>query len=255
YMRDAADHDDAVMVEISRPFLQNLRNTCAALGAFRTPLAELVRLGLDLNGEFPELTPAQRLYLLEKSELKSFHSTRKLYDRVQIEPRMLNYKELPIRPRETVPNEIIAEMKNSAVEPALFYRSDDIRALVFMEFIYMCSQNLAVRKCDYCGRYFLPFSSVSLYCDRIVDTERGRTCKEIAAMQKYNLKVYADAAKTLYRRNVNAYQMRCRRAPACYPHEEYERWKVDARRYLEQVEKGEILLEEFRERVAIPDVK
>jgi hypothetical protein len=56
-------------------------------------------------------------------------------------------------------------------------------------------KKLCHKKCGYCDRYFLPYSVVSLYCDRLVDG-KDKTCKEIAATEKYNQKVNSDAAKS-----------------------------------------------------------
>lgn len=122
----------------------------------------------------------------------------------------------------------------------------DIRALVFLEFEYMCTNDLTIRKCEHCGRYFLPYSRVSLFCERPVEgTEK--TCKDIGAMEKYNRKVAADEARNLFRRLNNAYHMRTKRAPAVYTQAAYEAWRDDTRELLKQVEEGTMLAREFEE--------
>jgi uncharacterized OB-fold protein len=114
---------------------------------------------------------------------------------------------------------------NAYLSAYTFYSSSDIRALVFLEFEYMRANNLTIRKCEHCGRYFLPYSKVSLFCERPVEgTEK--TCKDIGVMEKYSRKVAADEARNLFRRMNNAYHMRRKRAPAIYTQAAYEAWRV-----------------------------
>lgn len=74
-------------------------------------------------------------------------------------------------------------------------------------------------------------------------------------MRKYNQNVSANAAKALFRRVANAYQMRCKRAPTCYPRAEYEEWKDMAADALEQVEQGLLDFSDFSEKITLPDRK
>ena len=69
-------------------------------------------------------------------------------------------------------------------------------------------------------------------------------------MIKYNQKVNADQARSLFRRLNNAYQMRCNRAPEGYKEKiriQYEEWKENARLLLKQVEENTLTVKEFEE--------
>lgn len=66
----------------------------------------------------------------------------------------------------------------------LFVDSDDLQAVLLTELEEMAQQNVKLKKCAYCGGYFQPFSSRTVYCDRLVG-EAGKSCKELAAKKKY----------------------------------------------------------------------
>lgn len=48
----------------------------------------------------------------------------------------------------------------------LFVGSDDLQAVLLTELEEMAQQNVRLKKCAYCGGYFQPFSSRTVYCDR-----------------------------------------------------------------------------------------
>ena len=69
----------------------------------------------------------------------------------------------------------------------LFVGSDDLQAVLLTELEEIAQQNVRLKKCAYCGRYFHPFSSRTVYCDRLVG-ETEKSCKELAAKEKYERK-------------------------------------------------------------------
>ena len=95
---------------------------------------------------------------------------------------------------------------------------------------------------------------VALYCDRIVEG-RDKSCKEIAAAEKYSRKVNADAAKKLYTRLNNNYQMRCSRSPELYPTSERENWQHMAKALMKKVSSGVLSYDDFAHAIKLPDSK
>ena len=126
----------------------------------------------------------------------------------------------------------------------------DLRALLFLSFEYLVSQGCALGRCLNCGRYFVPFSVNTCYCDR--PAGEGRTCKSAAAKVNYTKKLRGDQARSLYAKQNNTYQMRVRRSPDRYPEAEYRRWQQQAKALLAAVERGELSWEEFQEKMALP---
>ena len=126
----------------------------------------------------------------------------------------------------------------------------DLRALLFLSFEYLVSQGYALGRCLNCGRYFVPFSVNTCYCDRPVG--EGRTCKTAAAKVNYTKKLRQDQARSLYARQNNTYQMRVRRSPERYPEEEYRLWRQQAKELLAATERGELSWEEFQRKMELP---
>lgn len=141
-----------------------------------------------------------------------------------------------------------------SVQSRMFFGSDDFETILLVEIEQMAEMNITLRKCANCGMYFQPFSSRTLYCDRI-QHDSGKTCKELAAKEKYEKKIAADEGRSLYRRRNRTYAMRVSRAPKVYLKKDYNTWKVAACDALEQYERGELSLEQLDAVLALPDKK
>ena len=136
--------------------------------------------------------------------------------------------------------------KKGGISAATFYASDTLPALLFLEFVQMCAQNLPVAVCESCHRLFVPFSSRAKYCDRVLDPETDATCKDIAAKLAYAEELKADKAKELYNKMRNRYQMRCSRAPGNQKmRDDYNAWRKQAQMALSKYQLGEIGWETF----------
>ena len=136
--------------------------------------------------------------------------------------------------------------KKGGISAATFYASDTLPALLFLEFVQMCAQNLPVAVCESCHRLFVPFSSRAKYCERVLDPETGATCKDIAAKLAYAEELKADKAKELYNKMRNRYQMRCSRAPGNQKmRDDYNAWRKQAQMALSKYQLGEIGWETF----------
>ncbi|WP_455582553.1 DUF6076 domain-containing protein [Dysosmobacter sp.] len=132
--------------------------------------------------------------------------------------------------------------------------SNDLRTILLTELEEMAQQNIRLRRCERCHKYFRPFSAKSLYCDRLVGNT-GKTCQELAAKEKYEKKVAADEGLTLYRRRNKTYAMRVSRAPDVYRDADYQAWKAAAEVALQQYTDGEITLEMLDVMIELPEKK
>jgi hypothetical protein len=136
--------------------------------------------------------------------------------------------------------------QKGGISAATFYASDTLPALLFLEFVQMCAQDLPVTVCESCHRLFVPFSSRAKYCERMLDPETGATCKDIAAKLAYAEELKANKAKELYNKMRNRYQMRCSRAPDNQKmRDEYNAWRKQAQMALSKYQLGEISWAEF----------
>ena len=174
--------------------------------------------------------PSELLVELAENGDSAYQKYHKLEDDIHIQ---IRYK----RP---------ADNKKGSISAATFYASDTLPALLFLEFVQMCSQDLPVAVCESCHRLFVPFSSRAKYCERVLDPETGATCKDIAAKMAYAEELKANKAKELYNKMRNRYQMRCSRAPDNQKmRDEYNAWRKQAQMALSKYQLGEIEWLEF----------
>lgn len=213
----------------------------------RDELLRLIGLVLDLDGENNSLTVLQRYFLLNKTDLEARRFKQKMHEQLKVFQCMMCGED-----EESL--EVTADSVGELhIEAAICYASDDLRTLAFMEFEYMVTEDLAVRRCENCGRYFLPFSVVSRFCDRI--GESGKRCKEHAVRERYNQKLQSNVCRAAYVKNNNAYQMRVRRDPNSWPQRDYLLWKEAARQALQDAAAGLLSEEACMAAVALPDRK
>lgn len=210
----------------------------------RQRFAKLIRQVLDLDGENADMTVLQRYYLLNKTDPEFRRFKQKMHEQLKVFQCMMCGTE----PTDPVSKQSVSALDISA---AICYAGDDLRVLTFMEFEYMVTENFGLRKCENCGRYFLPFSVLSRYCDR--ENAEGKTCRETAIRDNYNRRLQNDDVRAAYVKNNNAYQMRVRRSDDPRLAEAYQVWKMDARLALEELKNGTISEESARERIALPD--
>ncbi len=205
---------------------------------------ELIDQVLDSNGQNAQLTVLQRYYLLNKTNPDFRRFKQRMHEQLKVFQCMM----CGGQPDEPTDVDSVSKLDITA---AICYASDDLRTLTFMEFEYMVTEGLALHRCQNCGRYFLPYSVLTRYCDRI--RPDGKTCREVAIRDSYQRRLQGDDIRTTYMRNNNAYQMRVRRSAKAYSQQDYQRWKAEARAAVEQWQRGEIAEEEALRRIALPE--
>ena len=144
--------------------------------------------------------------------------------------------------------DINAEYYANFIDSYTYMATDHLEALALWEFDMLCSMGLRIRRCELCGRFFLPYSSVSAYCDRPAPGKENKTCKEVGAMLKHQKNVAGDAPKLLYRKVSNRVHLAAKRMEPQHPNiitENYTCWIADAKELLKKVENGEISFKEY----------
>lgn len=80
------------------------------------------------------------------------------------------------------------------------YNAYDVQTVALLELFKMIQHNLFVKRCGYCGRYFvLKYSYENTYCDRIPDGEKSN-CQTLGAMRDYQQEIKNSPAKLLHKR-------------------------------------------------------
>ena len=105
-------------------------------------------------------------------------------------------------------------------------------------------QDLLMRVCKNCGRYFaLTGKGSAEYCSLTID-EKGRTCKEVGAMRKYSISKKNNTVFNEYRREYKRRfaWIKSGRIDAAT----FYAWSAEARQMEADCENGVITFEEFR---------
>ena len=132
--------------------------------------------------------------------------------------------------------------------------SDDLCATLLTELLEMVEQGIKLKKCEYCHRYFFPFSSKALYCERMVGNT-GKTCQEIAVKEKHEKKIAADDGLKLIRQRIKTYDMRVRRTPAIYTDAAFQAWKAQVEEARDSYVNGELTYAELEALTQLPKRK
>jgi len=244
---------DKGLIEVTECLLNEIERIIDEFISFKDDLLEMIDFALDINGEYNNFSTHKRYFLMQKSGFEPFKRNKGLFENVSIERKMLEDITVPDFDYRNI-DDLIEEIKEVEVNSYTFYRTNDLRSLVMLEFDYMCCENYYIRKCENCENLFQPYSKRGVYCDRLFgDTKK--MCKEIASALKYREQVENDEAKKYYQRLNNTYQMRCRRSPSHYSNKERAKWQVMAKELLKEVDNGNVSFEEFKERIRIPEVK
>lgn len=117
----------------------------------------------------------------------------------------------------------------------------------FSEFlIYRCLQdNMHLRKCKYCERYFATFGRTKLeYCDRLIENS-SKTCREMGSLRLYEQRKMENPAMREYKRSYKTHNARIRYG--LMTREEFTAWSVEARTKRDLCIDGKLSLEGFVE--------
>ena len=123
------------------------------------------------------------------------------------------------------------------------YRISNLEQLLSYEIFQMSKDNLRIKRCRYCNRYFVPSKSNIEYCSRIA-TGESKPCNEIGQAKVYEKKIATGAdAQSLYRKAYKTHY--ARKMKGVMSDEMFNAWKEDALLKKSLAEKGELDLHEY----------
>lgn len=140
------------------------------------------------------------------------------------------------------------------VTSSLVITSNDFEAILLVCFEQMVENDVYLKRCEYCGLLFHPYSRKAIYCDRPIDNT-GKTCKIVAAREKHEKKTAANDGLLLYRKQDKAYSMRVRRAPNVYKDADYQKWKIRAKAALDMYIDGNLTFTALVAYLELPPIK
>lgn len=134
-----------------------------------------------------------------------------------------------------------------------FYNINNPLDAIYLEFEFMCTNNIELAKCKNCGRYFLPLTRASNFCDRLLADGSGRTCKTISSQWYAGARRGNDPINDMYILYKKRYLTRKMRNEAMNPQERFDKWKQQAKILIKECESGNISFEEFSKTLAEMD--
>lgn len=120
-------------------------------------------------------------------------------------------------------------------------------SLLLLELSKICENKIKIKKCQNCGKYFIPESrSDEIYCNNISPQDNERTCKEYGSRKLWYDRLKNDEAARLARNIYSAKQMLVRRNPDIREYKEmFELFKTEKKRWEEMVKAGEKTREDY----------
>ncbi len=138
-------------------------------------------------------------------------------------------EEEPLDEAKTIVTELLETEDPEAFSEFLLYR-------------YL-QEDLHLRKCKYCSRWFATLGHTKLeYCDRLIENST-KTCREMGSLRLYEQRKMEDPAMREYKRSYKTHNARIRYG--LMTREEFTAWSVEARAKRDLCTAGKLPLEEF----------
>lgn len=122
------------------------------------------------------------------------------------------------------------------------YRIDSLRQLLYLEVWSMLQDNVMIRKCRHCGKYFVVDNRKTAYCDRV--DESGMRCSAVGSQQSFQKKMASDEALLIYNRAYKTHHARVRKGTMSK--EDFRLWCVEAKERMERARAGELDIAQFQ---------
>ena len=186
-------------------------------------------------GDLESLTQMQRLYILSRQDRNYLTCEFK----TRLQP---NYSDIPNMEDIVQIKTTLLENKVDIVEMVEIQNLDD---LLSYEMYHTLKSNLLIRKCKYCGEFFIVRGRIDTeYCDRVKEGE-VKPCSIIGATRSYWGSKMEDPVhiefQKAYKRNHS------RQRVGKMTQNEFYEWSEEARMKRGECEAGALLLAEFKE--------
>lgn len=224
----------------SRNYIINIQNL------FR----EFVNLlyGYNNSKDTDSLTLKQKFYVFyeaHKNELQVFSENYQHYGLFKFN--YLNRDLVDLKYKNT--SELILKIKQFDSDGSKILNSysivtDNIYTVLYISlYNLILNNNAMIRQCKNCHRYFLTNKSNTYYCDNIY--YEGKTCKEVGNQLSQKRKENAEPVYGKYRNIYANKATLLKRNPDIYSREDYDKWKKEAKQFMNDIRHGLKTYDEF----------
>ena len=243
-----------------------LLNDVLNLKKLKEKAIEIIELCMDVDTEkLNGLSSEKRYYFYTASRRGSLPRNFKsrvitLPDKIQAENYKVFYKTLPndfdvskvweltsldeLKVPQDVAESTIDYLKQEDVQIYEAYEVNNFADMIYLELYQMILNNIAVKKCEWCGKYFvLKGDYGTKYCSRI---PRGKkqTCQHLGSTRDFNARVKKSDASVEYGK---AYKrMHARIKYGMQTKVEFKKWNMTAIAQTQLCEDGKLSFEEFK---------
>lgn len=130
--------------------------------------------------------------------------------------------------------------------PLTTYDCETVAEACIASLHFIITHGYNIRKCENCGKYFIPLRSDAIYCDRISPYNTRRTCKEDGSQRTHANNIKEDPIKDLMKHKKNAKYMHMHRNRKDMAiQKNYEKWMDALKQKKKDYESGAITAEQF----------
>ena len=222
-------------------------NYCYELNEFKEDLITDIQYIYNMNElmELQEYTPYQRFFTLLNSD--RFSKALKHYNSEKIKINFSAFEwinKYNFYAREDVTLKVA---KKNIVNTPFFYECDDIMQALIIEVSILAYNNIEIKKCKNCGKYFVPENrSDELFCNNIY--ENNKTCKEIGYFKVIQKEIHDNELLRQYRNVYQKLLLRTRRNPENIDYKrDFDIFRDENSKYRELIEKKKMTENEYLE--------
>jgi hypothetical protein len=210
---------------------------------FLGEVAAITEGGAGLEG----LSLTQKLYMLDvrrtaKSE-NSIYSYQLWYTAFEPYPRLPD-EMANAEPEDVNEREIKDYILKHGIEIKQVQQIETMERLIIFEFLNVITSGAAIKKCKYCGNYFVPKGrSDTVFCDRVAKGET-KPCSMIGSLKLHKAE---KAGNPIHEAHQKAYRrMNSKARTRRIAQGEFLAWSDEARAKRDTCLNGELALEEFQ---------
>jgi hypothetical protein len=229
---------------VSKPFLIGIFSVHAlGMQNFMEQQLEFCMDGTT-DEKYKLLTPLERLYIYEqwrksKGEQPLYFETDTFSSRLVISEEIQTAGDFSIK-------ELADKLKKQKPQIAEMTMLPTGWVLMRFELMKMISQNIPIKMCENCGRYFILDGRSDIeYCLRPISDQPGKTCQDVGALNKYMDKVHADPIRKEFHKAYKRNHSRVR--VGSMTQTEFLEWSDEAREKRDQCIAGRMRKDEFME--------
>lgn len=163
--------NDGLFSMVAYTFVEKLLEQFLQLAQLKPALTTMVGCTL-VPADKPDAVSSDRL--LMKGQLAGWHEATVIE---QLQRRV----SMRLIPALSFPEESKKARSHPDITSRMFFVSSNPVDLATLDFLQMCTQHLTARRCERCGKLFVPFGENAKYCERTGPNDGKCTCQKAVA--------------------------------------------------------------------------